>query len=157
MNPSMKIFASPAFVTVALDGYRDFTLASGCFDYLHRGHVELLKAAKRNTPTGYLYVAVNSDNSIRRLKGKRRPVCPLEDRMFMLAHLDIVDVVFPFFEDDVTDVLRMMRPAFWVKGGDWTLKTMNQKEVRMARKVGTKIVIIPRIGDWSTTGLLKKV
>lgn len=134
----------------------DFTLATGCFDYVHRGHVELLHAA-RNAGRGDLIVGINSDESIRRLKGKKRPVCPLADRIYMLCNLSIVDGVFWFESDTIVDVIEALKPPVLVKGGDWTLKTMNQSEVRMAKKVGTKIVIVPRIGDWSTTGILKKL
>lgn len=151
-----KILGDLASAAYFMGDYRAFTLATGCMDLLHMGHVMMLKAARR-VGKSPLFVGVNSDASIRRLKGRNRPICPLADRMFMLAELTAVDGVFWFEDDTVVKVLETLRPRVWVKGGDWTLKTLNKAERRAAKKVGTKIIIVRRMGSWSTSSILKKI
>lgn len=159
MRPEWKNLGSvfSAEVTLRVRGKsRPIILVTGCFDLLHRGHVELINYA-RTVAGGDLIVGVNSDDSIRRLKGKKRPICPLADRVYMLCNLAAVDGVFCFYGERVVEVLNEIRPAYWVKGPDYTLKTLDKYEVRMAKKIGTKIVIAERRGDWSTTGILKRI
>lgn len=159
MIPTAKILGktADAFKVMSRSGvFNDFTLATGIFDLLHRGHVEMLHRARR-AGHGPLIVGINDDYSVRILKGKKRPVCPLEDRLYMLAQLSCVDGVFWFDGPTVDWVLNYLKPKWWCKGGDYTLKTLNRAEVRAAKDVGTKIVIVPRQGNWSTTGLLKRL
>jgi D-beta-D-heptose 7-phosphate kinase/D-beta-D-heptose 1-phosphate adenosyltransferase len=145
------------------EGQRWFALATGCFDALHPGHVEMLQKAGNiykndRIPFRYpLVIGLNSDASVRRLKGEDRPIFNQQERAFMLAALECVHSVFIFEEDTVVETLKTLRPAVWVKGGDRILETLNPDERRTAEEIGTRIVILPRIGEYSTTGILEKL
>lgn len=161
INPQRKILGNLASAKRLLgDIQMNVVLATGCFDLLHRGHVQLLVRAKlslENEHSTMLVVAVNSDESIRSIKGKDRPVCPLSDRMYMVASLECVNAVFFFTDLTAAKAIRAARPKMWVKGGDWKLSELSQSERRAAKDVGAKIKIVPRIGEWSTTGLLRRL
>ncbi len=135
-------------------GLRAMTLCTGVFDVLHVGHLELLSRAVRQ-PFG-LVIGINSDASVRRIKGEGRPIVKQADRAWMLASLWVTEVVFVFDEETVVETLKTLRPAVWVKGGDRSLETLDPDERRTAEEIGTRIVILPRIGDYSTTGILEK-
>lgn len=144
------------------EGKRQFALATGCFDNLHPGHVRMLMQASEqvNLDQAFRYplvVGVNSDESVRRLKGEGRPVHNEHDRVLMLAALECVHSAFIFDNDNVVEVLKRLKPAVWVKGGDRTLETLDQDERKTAEEIGTRIVILPRIGDYSTTGILERL
>jgi D-beta-D-heptose 7-phosphate kinase/D-beta-D-heptose 1-phosphate adenosyltransferase len=128
---------------------------NGCFDILHAGHVEYLEAAASLGTS--LCVAVNSDESVRVLKGPERPVNPLQDRMRVLAALACVDYVFPFEASNVAGLLRRIKPRCWVKGGDYTLETLNKAEVEAARESDTIIKLLPLKPGYSTTQTLAKI
>jgi cytidyltransferase-related domain len=134
---------------------RAICFCSGVFDTLHRGHVELLRRAF-NQP-GYIVVGINSDASVRRIRGEDRPIVNQADRAFMLAALQLVHSVFIFNEDTVVESLKILRPRTWVKGGDRNLETLDQEERRTAEEIGTKIVFIPRVGDYSTTEIVRRM
>jgi D-glycero-beta-D-manno-heptose 1-phosphate adenylyltransferase len=102
-------------------------LANGAFDLLHVGHVRYLCAAR--TLGDLLVVAVNSDSSVSRLKGARRPITPLSERVEILAHLDCVDLIVTFDEDTAADVLRSVRPDVHAKGTDYTTDTVPERAV----------------------------
>lgn len=128
-------------------------LATGCFDILHRGHVELLMYASGKAP--YLWVGINSDGAVRCLKGSARPINTAEDRAFMLAQLFYVDTVFIIDSIRVDQAIRYLKPAAWVKGGGYTMDTLDKDEVAAANEVGADIVIVPTIGNYSTTKMLQ--
>jgi D-beta-D-heptose 7-phosphate kinase/D-beta-D-heptose 1-phosphate adenosyltransferase len=130
-------------------------LTNGCFDILHAGHVDLLWKAK--ALGDWLIVAINTDKSVRALKGSGRPINPYPNRRLVLAALKMVDMILPLDDLDMVEMLRNVSPQVWVKGGDYTLKTLNQKEVRAAREVKAEIHIIPVTYDVSTTEIIKRV
>jgi rfaE bifunctional protein nucleotidyltransferase chain/domain len=133
-------------------------LTNGCFDILHAGHVDLLQRAARLGDN--LLVMVNSDISVMRLKGTSRPINCLKHRMAVLKALRCVDMVESFDGHTVAAALRRWRPAVWVKGGDYTMETLNPDEVAAARKVGAEIVILPFGEEYkhlSTTSILAKI
>ena len=126
---------------------------NGCFDILHRGHVEYLYAARALGDT--LVVGVNTDDSVRRIKGAGRPVVPLEDRMYVLAGLGCVDAVTPFAEDTPRALIAALVPDILVKGGDYTPdEVVGAEEVRGA---GGEVVILPFVEGRSTTAILRKL
>jgi len=92
---------------------------NGCFDILHRGHVELLRFCKSKYPDYKLVVGVNSDDSVKRLKGKNRPVNNISDRVFLLESIRFVDEVIVFSEDTPYNLIRKVNPDIIVKGGDY--------------------------------------
>jgi rfaE bifunctional protein nucleotidyltransferase chain/domain/rfaE bifunctional protein kinase chain/domain len=125
----------------------------GCFDLLHAGHVSTLRAARRLGDR--LVVCVNSDDSVRRLKGPTRPVVPQADRVRVLEALECVDEVVVFDEDTPVDVLRMIRPDVWAKGGDYA--GSETPEASVVTEWGGQAVVLPYLSGRSTTGLLRAV
>ena len=126
-------------------------VAGGCFDVLHAGHVQLLEAARRLGDC--LIVCLNSDSSVRRLKGRRRPVNPAEDRSTMLRALGAVDAVHVFDEDDPCAALELLRPHLFVKGADYADAPLPEQQV--LSRWGGEIVFVPVVPDRSTTRLLE--
>lgn len=122
----------------------------GCFDVFHAGHLHLLDQARRLGDR--LVVLVNSDASVRRLKGPSRPVHRIEDRVRVLRGLSCVDSVVIFDEDDPRDALRRIRPDIWVKGGDYTPDRLPEAEV--VESWGGRVVILPTLDGRSTTSAL---
>lgn len=126
---------------------------NGCFDLLHAGHVWLFKEARKLGDI--LIVAVNSDASLRRLKGPKRPVFPLKERLEVLAAIEFIDVLTVFPQDTPQKILSLLRPDVLVKGGDWPLdQVVGRKEVEES---GGRVVLIPYIEGLSTTELIKKI
>jgi len=137
----------------ARDQNKRFVFTNGCFDLFHRGHVEILKAAKGLGDL--LCVAVNSDQSIRRLKGPRRPIVPEADRAAVVAALESVDFVTLFDEDTPRSVIARLRPDVLVKGADYGIdEIVGRSEVEEA---GGIVVRIPLYGGLSTENLLKEI
>jgi D-glycero-beta-D-manno-heptose 1-phosphate adenylyltransferase len=134
---------------------KKLVVTNGCFDILHLGHVIYLEAARNLGDT--LLVGVNGDNSARELKGTGRPVNSENDRATVIAALESVDGVCIFAEKTATRFLAAAQPDVYVKGGDYTLETLNQEERRAVEQAGGKIVIIPLVPKKSTTGLLEKI
>ncbi len=130
-------------------------VTNGCFDLLHVGHVTYLETARHEGDA--LLVGVNGDEAVRQLKGADRPVTPQDDRAAVLAALESVDGVCIFAEATATRFLAAAQPDIYVKGGDYTLATLNQEERRTVEQAGGKIVIIPFVPGKSTTALLKKI
>ncbi len=130
-------------------------VTNGCFDLLHLGHVTYLETA-RNLGDGLL-VGLNGDTSVRGLKGPGRPLNPQADRAAVLAALESVTAVCIFDEVTATRFLERAQPDIYVKGGDYTLETVNQEERRTVEQGGGKIIIIPFVPGRSTTELLKKL
>jgi len=126
---------------------------NGCFDLIHTGHVRYLKIAK-----GYgdvLVVAVNSDESVSRLKGEKRPLMPQAERVEVLSALSVVDYVTVFDEDDPHRVITELLPDVLVKGGDWGIDNIVGREV--VEENGGKVYSIPYIEGASTTGIIERV
>jgi D-glycero-beta-D-manno-heptose 1-phosphate adenylyltransferase len=113
-------------------------LANGCFDVLHVGHVRYLRAA--HELGGKLIVAVNSDESVRKLKGEGRPVMPAKERAEILAALEGVDAVVIFSEPDVRALIREIRPDFHVKGTDYTAESVPERDEVAA--CGGRVMIV---------------
>jgi rfaE bifunctional protein nucleotidyltransferase chain/domain len=130
-------------------------VTNGCFDLLHVGHVTYLETARQQGDA--LLVGVNGDAAVRQLKGLDRPVNPETDRAAVLAALESVDGVCIFAEATATRFLAAARPDVYVKGGDYTLDTLNSEERHTVEQAGGKIVIVPCVPGKSTTALLEKI
>ena len=126
---------------------------NGCFDILHRGHVTYLSRAKALGDV--LVVAVNSDDSIRRLKGADRPINSLDDRLQVLAALSCVDHVVAFDGDTPEDLIEAARPDLFVKGGDYTRERLPEAE--LVEQLGGRVHIMPFMEDRSTTGIINRI
>jgi rfaE bifunctional protein nucleotidyltransferase chain/domain len=126
---------------------------NGCFDILHRGHVEYLELARRLGDA--LVVGVNTDASVERLKGPGRPVVPQADRALVLAGLESVDAVTLFDEDTPRSLIQSLLPDVLVKGGDYSLDgIVGREEVEAA---GGEICLIPLIRGRSTSDLIRRI
>jgi len=128
---------------------------NGHFDLLHVGHLDYLEKARALGDA--LYVGLNGDASTARLKGVGRPIIPALERARLLAALLPVSAVVIFEEDTAEALIRALQPDIYVKGGDYTLDTLNQEERRAVERAGGKIVIIPFVPGKSTTATLKKI
>jgi rfaE bifunctional protein nucleotidyltransferase chain/domain len=125
----------------------------GCFDLLHAGHIGTLEAARALGDC--LIVCLNSDASVSRLKGPRRPLVGERDRAMVLAALTCVDAVMTFEEDTPERVLRELRPDIWAKGGDYDARQLAERAAVVA--AGGRTVILPYLDGRSTSGLLREV
>jgi len=132
---------------------RRIVFTNGCFDLLHPGHVRYLRAARRLGDA--LVVALNSDASVRRLKGAGRPLVPARDRCEVIAALEMVDYVTVFTEDTPYDLIRLLQPDVLVKGGDWTPSRIIGADLVRAR--GGRVRSLPFVDGYSTTKLAAKV
>ncbi|MHB8412197.1 MAG: adenylyltransferase/cytidyltransferase family protein [Candidatus Acidiferrales bacterium] len=128
-------------------------LTNGCFDILHAGHVRYLESARREG--GVLAVAVNSDSSVRRLKGAGRPVLREQARAELVAALSVVDYVVIFDEPDVRSLLRDLHPDVHAKGTDYTVDTVPEREE--AARLGIRIAIVGDAKQHSTRDLVARI
>jgi len=131
---------------------RRLVFTNGCFDLLHAGHVRYLRQAR--TLGDALAVGLNSDRSVRELKGEGRPVNPQDDRAEVLAALAAVDYVVIFDGKRATEVLGTVRPHIYAKGGDYTPDSLDAGERAALERAGARIEILPLVPGRSTTGIL---
>jgi D-beta-D-heptose 7-phosphate kinase/D-beta-D-heptose 1-phosphate adenosyltransferase len=140
-----------------VDFYRQqrqrIVFTNGCFDILHRGHITYLNRAK--TLGDILVVGLNSDSSVRRLKGARRPINTQEDRAQVLAALSCIDHIIPFDEDTPIRLIQAIRPDVFVKGGDYTRQTL--PEAAVIEEQGGTVQILPYLQDFSTTSIIDRI
>lgn len=134
---------------------RALAITNGCFDILHRGHAEYLYESRELA--GALLVLINSDRAVRELKGDSRPIVPEAHRAYMLASLEAVDAVV-IFDGKRCDVeLAAIAPDIYVKGGDYTLESLDSGERGALEKCGAKIVFKPFIDGFSTTDIILRI
>ncbi len=128
-------------------------LTNGVFDLLHPGHIDVLLGARRHGDV--LVVAVNSDDSVRRLKGPERPVRTAAERCYVLAALEMVDAVVVFDQDTPLELIVALRPDVLVKGGDYTeAAIVGAREVRAS---GGEVIVIPITPGHSTTSTIERL
>jgi D-beta-D-heptose 7-phosphate kinase/D-beta-D-heptose 1-phosphate adenosyltransferase len=132
---------------------RSVVLTNGCFDLLHVGHLTSLQQARGLGDV--LIVALNSDASVRRLKGPRRPLVAEAERAELLAALECVDYVVVFDQDTPDQVYTALRPDILAKGGDWSSDQLPGHE--LIEGYGGRVVILPYRSGFSTTGLLERI
>lgn len=126
---------------------------NGCFDILHAGHVRYLAAARACGDC--LILGLNSDASVRRLKGETRPVNDEHDRAEVVGALKSVDTVVIFGEDTAEDLIAEVRPDVYVKGGDYTRETL--PEARIVEGYGGEVAFIPLVAGKSTTNIIRRM
>ena len=130
-------------------------VTNGCFDLLHLGHVTYLEQARNQGDA--LLVGLNSDASVREIKGAERPLNSEEDRAAVLAALESVDGVCIFSEPSAARFLGAAQPDIYVKGGDYTVETLNAEERRIVEAGGGKVMVLPAVPGKSTTALLRRL
>ncbi len=128
-------------------------MTSGCFDMIHPGQIIFLKKSKELGDV--LVIALNSDESIRRIKGKGRPVLSLEDRVQILSHLSYVDYIVVFGEDAPVEVIKVLKPDVYVKGRGIDKRTLPEKEA--IDDIGCEVVILPELHEYSSSKLIEKI
>jgi rfaE bifunctional protein nucleotidyltransferase chain/domain len=126
---------------------------NGCFDLLHRGHLHLLREAKKLGDI--LVVAINADVSVRSLKGAGRPVISLEERAELIEALEMVDYVTSFDEADPRRLIRELRPDVLVKGGDWSNDQVIGRE--LVEATGGTVAVIPYLQGYSTSKIIERI
>jgi rfaE bifunctional protein nucleotidyltransferase chain/domain len=132
---------------------KKLVFTNGVFDIIHRGHIDYLNRAK--ALGDYLVVALNSDDSVRRLKGEGRPINKLEDRAFVIANLKAVDFVVSFNEDTPFEIISAIIPDVLVKGGDWSIENIVGRDIVEAN--GGKVYSLPYVENYSTTNIINKM
>jgi D-beta-D-heptose 7-phosphate kinase/D-beta-D-heptose 1-phosphate adenosyltransferase len=147
----------PSALADRLSGLRSqgkrVVFTNGCFDIIHIGHVRYLSAAKNEGDL--LVVGLNSDQSVRRIKGKRRPIVKQEQRSEILASLQVVDYVTLFDEPDPLKLIQLLKPSILVKGEDWSEDTIIGADIVKAN--GGRVVRVPLVGDASTSGIIERI
>jgi cytidyltransferase-related domain len=132
---------------------KKIVFTNGCFDIIHAGHVDYLEKAK--SLGDFLVVGLNSDESVRRLKGPTRPVNPVEQRKKVLQALKPVDLVIVFEEDTPERLIKEIKPDVLVKGGDWKIENIVGADFVMS--YGGKVYTIDFVYNTSTTKIIEKV
>ena len=153
VNPKLRTRAEIAAVLAPLRPVTRIVFTNGCYDILHPGHVDLLARAK--AMGDILVLGLNSDESVRRLKGPTRPVNRLPERAFVLAALECLDYIVPFDEDTPLELIKAVRPHVLVKGGDWRVENIVGRDVVEAD--GGSVHSLPLLPGYSTTGLIRKI
>jgi rfaE bifunctional protein nucleotidyltransferase chain/domain len=133
-------------------------LTNGVFDLIHPGHASYLEAARRLAgPKGLLFVALNSDASVRQLKGPLRPVMDQQARAFLLAQLRSVDAVVLFRGKRLAREIAALQPDVYCKAGDYTLATLDPAERAALEAAGSEVVFLPFVKGFSTTNLIARI
>ena len=151
-----RVIARADLLTRVADARRDgqtLAFANGCFDLLHVGHVRYLAAAAEEADL--LIVAINDDDSVRRLKGEGRPILSAADRAELVAALRVVDYVVVFPEPTVGPLLEAIKPDVHCKGTDYTLDSVPERDV--VRAYGGRVAIVGAPKDHSTRDLLARI
>lgn len=132
---------------------KKIVFTNGVFDIIHRGHVEYLNEAKKLGDI--LIVGLNSDSSVKQIKGESRPINNEKDRAFVLVNLKAVDIVAIFEEDTPYNLIKSIMPDVLVKGGDWKPEDIVGSDIVL--KSGGKVMSLNYVDNYSTTGILKKI
>ncbi len=132
---------------------KKIVFTNGCFDILHKGHVSYLKKAKELGDI--LVIGVNSDRSIKSIKGEKRPILPQDERAFILSALEMIDYVVIFDEDTPYELIKRVKPHILVKGGDWDINNIVGKDI--VESYGGKVLNIPFVEGKSTTNIIERI
>ena len=141
------------FCEILRKGGQKIVFTNGCFDILHAGHVTYLEAAKAQGDV--LVLGLNTDESVRRLKGPERPINNELDRAKVVGALQAVDYVVLFGEQTAEAVIAEVKPDIYVKGGDYTLETL--PEAKIVQSYGGKVAFIDMVEGHSTTNIINKI
>lgn len=135
------------------DDGKKLVFTNGCFDIIHRGHITYLNEAKNLGD--FLIIGLNTDNSVKRLKGEGRPINNQNDRAIVIDNLKAVDFIIFFEEDTPYNLISEIRPDVLVKGGDWKEEEIVGSDI--VKSYGGKVISLKYIDNYSTTNLLKKI
>lgn len=130
-------------------------ITNGCFDILHRGHISYLNEAKKYAD--YLLVLLNSDQSIKRLKGQNRPIITQNDRAYNISNLKAVDKVVIFNNKNCSNQIDILKPDLYCKASDYNINNINNFEYQALVKNSVKIIFLNLVQNISTTNIIKKI
>ena len=138
--------------------YENVLFTNGCFDLFHAGHAKALNDIKKDSQSNcFLIVGVNSDKSIKKIKGETRPIINQNERAYVVACHRAVDMVFIFDEENVSSYIKMIRPNFWYKSSDYDIKSINQEERLSIEEVNGEIKFINLVDGISTSKIINKI
>lgn len=126
---------------------------NGCFDIIHRGHIEVL--ARTADLGDKLIVGLNSDISIQKIKGKGRPIIKEDSRAILLAALDFIDAIILFSEETPINLIKLLKPNILAKGGDYKINTIVGHEIM--KKNGGEVILVPFVDGFSSTDIITKI
>ncbi|MEM7828584.1 MAG: D-glycero-beta-D-manno-heptose 1-phosphate adenylyltransferase [Candidatus Aenigmatarchaeota archaeon] len=132
---------------------KKLVFTNGCFDLIHIGHIRYLKMAKQFGDL--LVVAINSDSSVRKIKGIKRPVIPQDERAEIIASLEFVDFVTVFDEPDPYNLIKELRPDFLIKGGDWKPEEIVGSDI--VKAYGGSVISLPYLEGHSTSQIIERI
>ncbi|CAA6678741.1 ADP-heptose synthase (EC / D-glycero-beta-D-manno-heptose 7-phosphate kinase [Lentimonas sp. CC19] len=130
-------------------------MTNGCFDLLHVGHISYLQESKKLGD--HLWILINSDESVRALKGPTRPIQSEAERAFSLAALSCIDYIVVFNKPRLTEEIQLLKPDIYTKAGDYTIDTLYQPEREAFDAVGAQIKFLPFLEGFSTTKMIEKI
>jgi len=126
---------------------------NGCFDILHSGHIKYLYDAKKLGDI--LIVGLNSDSSIKRIKGEKRPIINQEERAYIISALEMIDFIVIFDDDTPYELIKRIKPNILVKGGDWDIEKIVGKDI--VESYGGKVLNIPFVEGKSTSNIIQRI
>ena len=129
-------------------------LTNGCFDILHKGHITYLNEAKKYAD--YLWILLNSDNSVKKLKGQNRPINNQNDRKYVLENIKAVDKVIVFNQLNCSFWIDLIQPDFYCKASDYNIKNINKEQLKTLKDNNVKIMFMNFIEGYSTTKIIDK-
>jgi len=151
-----KIFSENNLITQVTTWRKSgkkIVFTNGCFDIIHRGHIEVL--ARSADLGNKLIVGLNSDSSIQKLKGKGRPIIDEHSRAILLAGLDFIDAIILFSEETPLNLITTLKPDILAKGGDYKINTIVGHEI--IQKNGGEVILVPFVDGFSSTNLINKI
>jgi|688.fasta_scaffold125317_5 rfaE bifunctional protein nucleotidyltransferase chain/domain len=153
-----KIISLDGLKKYWFDSYENVLFTNGCFDLFHAGHAKALNDIKKDSQSNcFLIVGVNSDKSIKKIKGESRPIINQNERAYVVACHRAVDMVFIFDEENVSSYIKMIRPNFWYKSSDYDIKSINQEERLSIEEVNGEIKFINLVDGISTSKIINKI
>jgi len=153
---SDKVKSLSNLCTIAIqarENGKTLVFTNGCFDILHRGHVHVLRQAKAQGDL--LIVGINSDRSIKAIKGPNRPIMAETDRIELIAALEMVDYVVVYDEPDPYKLIAAIKPNVLVKGGDWSADKISGADI--VERNGGRVAVIPYLPGFSTTEIIERI
>jgi len=143
------------FIDQARSDGKRFAWTNGCFDIIHAGHVDYLERSKAYGD--FLVVGLNSDASVKKLKGDFRPIFSEQDRAKVLCSIIYVDYVVIFSDKSPIKMIALLKPDFYIKGGDYTIDTIDQDERKVVEGYGGEIVLLPMVAGVSSSIIVEKI
>jgi len=155
MNKLVTLEQLTKIIDQARSAGKKFAWTNGCFDIIHAGHVDYLERSKAYGD--FLVVGLNSDTSVKKLKGDFRPIFSEQDRAKVLCSIVYVDYVVIFSDKSPIKMIELLQPDYYIKGGDYTIDTIDQDERKVIEGYGGEIVLLPMVEGVSSSIIVEKI